>query len=439
MTSRRLLTAGVVAAIAAPTLLLGGALRQESGAAEAGVAVTDVTSERLQAGFGAGDTGVLIDSLRASLREQPDNARALTVLGLAYQQRARELGDPAYYPLSERALRRSLELDPSNAQTVGGLGSLALARHRFDKALALGRRARRLAPHVAFHHGVVGDALVELGRYAEAFRAFDRMAALKPGLASYTRISYARELLGQVEPAVRAMKLAVDSSGGRGEPAAWAHTQLGKLYFSLGRLGAAAREYRVALAVFPGYVHALDALAQVQAARGRLAAAIRLEQQAVERNPLPQFVGALGDFYRARGQRARAVEQYRLVRTIDRLLTANGVVTDLELALFNLDHGFRLRESLARARRAQQERPSIEADGVLAWALQRNGRCAEARRYSERALRLGTLDASKFFHRGMIERCLGSNAEARRWFRRALETNPHFSLLWARVARKALG
>jgi tetratricopeptide (TPR) repeat protein len=438
MTSRRLLTAGVVAAIAATTLLLGGALRQESGAAEAGVAVTDVTSERLQAGFGAGDTGVLIDSLRASLREQPDNARALTVLGLAYQQRARELGDPAYYPLSERALRRSLELDPSNAQTVGGLGSLALARHRFDEALALGRRARRLAPHVAFHHGVVGDALVELGRYAEAFRAFDRMAALKPGLASYTRISYARELLGQVEPAIRAMRLAVDSSGGRGEPAAWAHTQLGKLYFSLGRLGPAAREYRVALAVLPGYVHALDALAQVQAARGRLAAAVRLEQQAVERNPLPQFVGALGDIYRARSQRARAVEQYRLVRTIDRLLTANGVVTDLELALFNLDHGFRLRESLVRARRAQQERPSIEADGVLAWALQRNGRCAEARRYSERALRLGTVDAPKFFHRGMIERCLGRDAEARRWFRRALETNPHFSLLWAPVARRAL-
>jgi tetratricopeptide (TPR) repeat protein len=438
MLARRLLTAGVVAAIAATTLLLGGALRKDTGAAEAGVAVTDVTGERLQAGFGAGNTTTLIDSLSASLRKQPDNARALTVLGLAYQQRARELGDPAAYPLSERTLRRALELDPQNVQAIGGLGSLALARHRFGEALALGRRAQRLAPHVAFNHGVVGDALVELGRYPEAFRAFDRMAALKPGLASYTRISYGRELLGQVEPAITAMRLAVDSSGGRGEPAAWVHTQLGKLYFSLGRLGPAAHEYRVALAIFPGYVHALDALAQVQAARGRLAAAIRLERQAVERNPLPQYVGVLGDFYRANGRPARAREQYRLVRAIDSLLAANGVVTDLELALFNVDHGIRLPESLAQARRAQRERPSIEADGVLAWALERNGRCAEARRYSQRALRLGTLDASKFFHRGMIERCLGRDAEARRWFRRALETNPHFSLLWASVARRAL-
>ena len=44
---------------------------------------------------------------------------------------------------------------------------------------------------------------------------------------------------------------------------------------------------------------------------------------------------------------------------------------------------------------------------MLAWALARNGRCAEALPYSQAALRLGTQDALKFFHRGMIERCLG--------------------------------
>jgi Flp pilus assembly protein TadD len=73
---------------------------------------------------------------------------------------------------------------------------------------------------------------------------------------------------------------------------------------------------------------------------------------------------------------------------------------------------------------------------VLAWALARNGRCGEARRWSQRSLRLGTRDASYFFHRGMIERCLGRNADARRWFRLALDTNPHFSLLWSPTARR---
>ncbi len=92
--------------------------------------------------------------------------------------------------------------------------------------------------------------------------------------------------------------------------------------------------------------------------------------------------------------------------------------------------------SLALARSAHRERPSIDGDDVVAWALERNGQCGEAQRYSRRALRLGTLDALKMFHRGMIERCLGNRAEAAHWFARALRLNPQFSLLWAPVARR---
>jgi tetratricopeptide (TPR) repeat protein len=124
---------------------------------------------------------------------------------------------------------------------------------------------------------------------------------------------------------------------------------------------------------------------------------------------------------------------------IRKLLAANGVKTDLEIALFQADHGLRLPESLALARSAQRERPSIDGDDVLAWALQRNGRCAEALRYSRHSLRLGTRDALKYFHRGMIERCLGHRREARLWLQRALATNPHFSLIWAPVARELVG
>jgi tetratricopeptide (TPR) repeat protein len=283
---------------------------------------------------------------------------------------------------------------------------------------------------------VLGDSLVELGRYDEAFAVFDRLAARKPGLTGYSRVSYARELLGQQAEAIEAMHLAVDAAGDTGEPAAWSRTQLGKLEFAQGQLREAAVQYRAALELQPGYVQALDALAHVEAARGRLRVATSLERQAVEQTPLPQYAGFLGDLYRLRGLRRQAAKQYRLVAAVDRLFAANGVATDLELALFNVDHGFRLRESAARARRALAERPSIEAEGVLAWALARNGRCREALRHSRRALRLGTLDAPKFFQRGMIERCLGRRAASQRWFRQALRTNPHFSPIWAPVARR---
>src|SRR4029450_12578660 len=114
-----------------------------------------------------------------------------------------------------------------------------------------------------------------------ASRSSQRLGELKPGLTAYSRISYARELLGYTDRAIAAMQLAVDSAADAGEPAAWARTQLGKLYFSEGRAAEAARQYRLALAEHPEYVHALDALAHVEAARGRFARAIRLERRAV--------------------------------------------------------------------------------------------------------------------------------------------------------------
>jgi tetratricopeptide (TPR) repeat protein len=261
------------------------------------------------------------------------------------------------------------------------------------------------------------------------------MNKLRPSLSSYARVSYGRELIGHTAGAIRAMKLAVDAATGGTEPTAWTHVQLGKLYFNHGRYRAAEREYRLALQAFPGYAYGLDALAQVLGATHRYPQAIAAERQAVDAIPLPQYVAALGDLYRATGRPGQARSQYDLIGAIERLLNANGVRTDLEIALFQVDHGIVLPHALERARQARAERPSIDGDDVLAWALARNGRCAEALPYSRAALRLGTQDALKLFHRGMIERCLGSPS-ARTWFRRALEVNPGFSLLWSPVARR---
>jgi tetratricopeptide (TPR) repeat protein len=234
------------------------------------------------------------------------------------------------------------------------------------------------------------------------------------------------------------MKLAVDAADGQGEAAAWTHVQLGLIYLSVGRFADAAAQDRQALWVFPDYAYALDALARAEAGQGHYGSAIGFEQQAVNRIPLPQYVSTLGDLYRATGQPQLAQKQYELIGVIQRLLVANGVKTDLETALFDVDHGIRLHASLALARLAQRERPSIDGNDVLAWALERTGHCGEALRYSKRALGLGTLDALKFFHRGMIEGCLGHAATKRAWLGRALRLNPHFSILWAPVARRGL-
>ncbi len=432
----RLLILIAVLAGAAAGALYGGVFRDRTSPAAAALAGAQA-DEDFKAGFSLHrSTAALVADLQSRLRTNPKDERSYTLLGLAYQQRARETGDPSWYSKSEGVLRRALELGPKDYLAVSGFGSLALSRHRFRDALALGEQARALNPYSARPYGVIGDALVELGRYRSAFRAFDEMNRLRPSLSSYARVSYGRELIGHTAAAIHAMKLAVDAATGAAEPTAWTHVQLGRLYFGHGRIAAAEREYRLALQVFPGYPYGLDALAQALAARGAYREAIAVERRAVDAVPLPQYVAALGDLYRVTGRPELARRQYALIGAIERLLQANGVKTDLEIALFQVDHGVSLRHALARARVARAERPSIDGDDVLAWALARNGRCAEALPYSRRALRLGTRDALKFFHRGYIERCLGLQDQARTWFRHALALNPHFSVLWAPVARR---
>jgi tetratricopeptide (TPR) repeat protein len=438
------LVGGIVALTAAGAALFGGVL---SGAPAAVPQVEPATGPALAGRLPSipparGTAGVVL-RLQARLRAQPDDAGSLTLLGLEYEQRARETGDPSYYSKADGVLHRALVVAPGSPLATGGLASLALSRHRFREALVLGREAVRQGSRAVVpaaiqsrSWGAVGDALVELGRYPAAFSAFDRMMKLEPGLAAYARVSYARELLGQPRAALAPMRAAVDESGGEPEPFAWTSVQLGKLYWSMGQVSRARREYLRALAAFPGYVYALDALAPVDAARGSVRRAIALERRAVSKIPLPQFVTTLGDLYRRAGRTAAARRQYALIGAIRRLLAANGVKTDLEVALFQADHGIRLREALRLARIAQRDRPGIEGDDVLAWTLARNGRCGEAVRYSRLALRLGTQDALKFFHRGMIERCLGHEAAGRSWLRRALALNAHFSLLWAPPARR---
>jgi tetratricopeptide (TPR) repeat protein len=158
----------------------------------------------------------------------------------------------------------------------------------------------------------------------------------------------------------------------------------------------------------------------------------------VAKLPLPQYEAALGDALTLAGKAAEAERAYAVVDATEKLLRANGVRTELETALFDLDHGRNAVDALSRARDAYRERKSIEGDDVLAWALYENGRCGDALAHSMRALRLGTRDALKIFHRGMIELCLGRRVEGRASLRLALRINPHFSLLYAPVAREAL-
>jgi tetratricopeptide (TPR) repeat protein len=152
--------------------------------------------------------------------------------------------------------------------------------------------------------------------------------------------------------------------------------------------------------------------------------------------PLPQLVELHADLLDRLGRTAPARGQRRLVDAIERLLRANGLRVDLEAAVLRADRGIEPRRTVALARRARADRPSIHGDDALGWALARAGSCDEAGRWLDRALRLGTRDALLFFHRGYAAGCAGDRAEMRAWYRRALRLDPSFSVRWAPVAAR---
>jgi tetratricopeptide (TPR) repeat protein len=318
-------------------------------------------------------------------------------------------------------------------------GGLALARHDFETALQFGERAVARAPARPAAHGVLIDALVELGRYEEAVAAAQRMVDLRPDLASFTRVAYLRELHGDVDGAISAMRRAIQAGPPSGEATAWCEVQLGHLHFLIGDVEAAERAYASALERLPGYAHATAGLARVRAARGDLAGAAELYARAAERLPLPDFVTELAAVYELLGDAARARQQRDLLEAMRRLLSANGVRADADLALFHADHGIDLQRAVEVAREEHARRPSVRVADALAWAEYRNGDLENALRHSHEALRLGTRDPLMLYHAGVIAQAAGDLDRAYGLLAQSFEMNPRFSTLWADDLASRLG
>jgi tetratricopeptide (TPR) repeat protein len=371
------------------------------------------------------------------VQRNPRDFLSLTMLGDLHARKGRETGDVSSYERAEASLRKALELHPRFLRAKSSLAAVLCDRHKFREGLELAQQVCQKDPGFISALATVADAQLALGNYPEAEKGYQELLRKHPDFSVLARVAHVAELKGQTEEALRLMQQAIAAGRKEGESPqslAWYHVRRGDMFFNAGQFDQAAEHYETARKDLPDYPLALAGLGRVQAAKGRYAEAVELFRRAAVRMPDPSLVGTLGDLQARAGAPVLAQVAYReLERTARNQSEFNRV-----LSRFYCDHDLHLPEALALAEKELAVRKDIYAYDTLAWALYKNERHQDAAAAIREALKLGTRDATLYYHAGKIYAALGDKDKARSYLERTLALNPHFSILHEEDARKAL-
>jgi len=392
-----------------------------------------------------------ISFFSSRLQRDPEDFSALNKLAGRFLQRARATNDFTYIARAERAARASLASVPAvrNSAGLALLAQIEFTSHEFAKARDHARQLTKLDAGKSEPYAMLGDALLELGDYAPAKAAFQKMSEIGPGnIGTETRLARLALLQGRNEEARRhyfnALALTLDLPTPPRETVAWCRWQLGETAFVAGDLKSAEKYYHDALTTYPDYYRALASLGRVLAAKGNLDGAIARYQEAARVVPDPTFLAALGDLYHLAKREREAQAAYELAELSATAPAGGGNVAahrrlhSRQLAIFLADHNLKPQQAYAMARGEYATRRDIYGADALAWTALKANHLPQAQAAIKDALRLGTRDAKLFYHAGMIARAAGDAAGARQYLQRALDLNAHFDPLQAELARKAL-
>jgi len=260
--------------------------------------------------------------LKTKLATKPEDIKTRLQLATIFITEQRITGEHHYYyPAIEKILNGILSLDPKNFEANVYKASLRMSQHQFADAKKIAEAAKNINPDNAYVYGILVDANVELGNYDEAVAMSDKMQALKPSLESYSRASYLREIYGDYNGAIEAMKLAVQAGLPGSEPQCWSRNILGELYLNTGKSEAAKASFEENLYMRPSYAPSMAGLAKVESKMKNYSRALALLDSANAIMPQSSFDEQKADVYLAMGDSKKAMDQYTEVQ---KLLSADA-------------------------------------------------------------------------------------------------------------------
>lgn len=388
-------------------------------------------------------TQATVRKLHEELAKKPGDARSLLLLAKEFMQEGRVTGDYSYYNKAALDLiNQVLAKDDKNFEAICLKSMVYLSQHRFTDGKTVALEALKANPYNSFVYGLLCDANVELGDYDEAVKMADRMVTVRPDIRSYSRVSYVREIFGDLPGAIDAIKMAVSAGFPGQEDTEWARMVLAHLYEDTNQPDLAAEQYKAALRERPDYPFALAGLGRIEMYRKNYSSAIEYYEKARNIISDVSFLEQLSLLHRLNNQPKEADEYARI--TLNALLDDNitakkdkdqGHYSDMELAnlYLQLDEPDK---ALPHARTEYDRRPqNIDACETLAWTLYRNNRAAEALPYVKTMLRTQSQHPERLVKAGIILAAGGQKKEGVDLINKGLSLKPYMEETYVKMAQ----
>lgn len=364
----------------------------------------------------------------SKIKANPNEVKSYCALAKVFMYEAKVTGEhPYYYPAAMACLEEAISKDKQNPEALILKTSVLLSLHHFGEAKELAVQISSLSIAASAVYGMLCDANVELGNYDEAVQDVDKMMSLRPGLEAYARASYLREITGDNEGAVEAMKMAVQAGLPGTEDAAWTRVTLGNLYYHQGKISEAEGQYLIARLERKNYPFAIAGLANVYKSQKRYDEAALLLDTALMMIPEVAFLERKTEIEQERGNKKAVDSLLTIIQTMMDEDEQAGHINHAERAILYSKNNFKNDEALKHAEIEIKQRPNnITTQYAMAYSLYRSNRQAEAKEYINRALRMNSKDAEMLTLAASIEEAIGNTPEAVKYMALAKIANPVF-------------
>jgi len=294
------------------------------------------------------------------LRDKPDHADALHMLGLVAHQQGRNED-------AKRLMTDAVKADDRNAFFHNNLGEVMRMLGETEGAASCYRAAIALEPRYALAHNNLGLVLFQLGQADTAVEEFNAALAIDPDAEGiHNNLGVVLEAMGRLEDAIRSFRRSLELAPEQAE----VNNNLGAALHAKGEFEEAERYLLAAARIDATIANVQYNLSRLYLDQGKLDAAMSAARKAIEINPrYPDYYIALAAAQRATGDLEESLKSLRGAVAID--AAHPMALNDMGVCLLVLG---RFEEAESSFRRA------LDAEPRLAIAHEN---LARARRFSD--------------------------------------------------------